>query len=59
MDEETIIETGRGLVTDEGADSEYERAVVEFATQLLGRPMSDARLVALALGVKNVSRYDY
>jgi hypothetical protein len=54
-----IIQVARDVLDGDDIHPEYQRAVVELTTQLLERPMSDARLVAYAIGARNPEQYDY
>lgn len=50
---EEILDAASGLVSEDGENPEYDRALVELTATLLGLPIDDNRaLVARAIGVK-------
>lgn len=62
-DRKEIIETARSLLGGSGdqanVDKEYQRALVEMTTNLLGLPMDQADVVGAALGIPDFERFDY
>lgn len=53
--EREIIEVARGLVSEDGENPEYDRALVEMTSELLGLPLgeqSTRTVVEFAIGVK-------
>lgn len=50
-----IVEVAKNLVSDEGENPEYDRAIIEMTRDLLGLTEFDREYVASLLGVKTLS----
>lgn len=50
-----ILAVANGLISDNGDNEEYDRAIVEMTTELLGVSMEDKVTIAIIIGVKGKS----